>query len=124
MGQDAQVVLSSPPASRIAHAALAVGTVVFAWWLHGQPDALPTLVIVIGAVALIYVFVRGAVMGVVMGDDHIVVRGLLYSRRIPIPSITSVTYFPAVRWTSASGRSRWTFHVHPRDQDGVDGGTR
>jgi hypothetical protein len=94
--------------SRIAHAALAVGTVLFAWWLHDQPHAPPTSVIVIGAVALAYVFVRGAVMGVVLEDDHIVVRGLLYSRRIPISSITSVTYLPAVKWKSASGRSHWT----------------
>ena len=45
-------------------------------------------------------------MGVVLEDDHIVVRGLLYSRRIPIPSVTSVTYFPAVKWKSASGQHR------------------
>ena len=102
------MVLSSPLMSRIAHAALAVGTVVFAWWLHDQPDAPPTPVIVIGAAALVYVFARGVVMGVVLEDDHIVVRGLLYSRRIPIPSVTAVTYFPAVKWKSASGRSRWT----------------
>ena len=87
---------------------LAVGTVVLAWWLHRQPDAPPTTVLVVVSLVLVYVFVRGAFMGVVLDDDHIVVRGLLYSRRIPMASITSVTYFPAVRWTSPSGRSRWT----------------
>jgi len=102
------MVLSSPLMSRVAHAALAIGTVVFAWGLHGRPDAPPTAAIVIGTSALVYVFIRGVVMGVVLEDDHIVVRGLLFSRRIPMATITSVTAFPAVRWHSESGRSRWT----------------
>lgn len=47
-------------------------------------------------------------MGVALDDDHIVVRGLLNSRSIPIPLVTSITNFPAVKWKSKSGRSRWT----------------
>jgi hypothetical protein len=61
------MVLSNPLLSQLVHAALAIAAV-----------AVFTL-------AVVYVFIRGVVMGVVLDDDHIVVRGLLYSRSSQLP---------------------------------------
>ena len=41
-------------------------------------------------------------------DGKVFVRGLLWSRTIPRNSVWRVTDYPALRWTDAAGRKRWT----------------
>ncbi|MFB7515883.1 hypothetical protein [Streptomyces sp. NPDC056144] len=52
--------------------------------------------------------VRGYRLRVRYEAHRLVVRGYLRTRTIPRESVTSVTDFPAVRWTTPSGRRRWT----------------
>ena len=106
--QYASVVVTSPLLSRVVHGLLALGTVVAAVFAYNMADPPPTFGIVVVSACLVYVFTRGAFMGVVLSDDDVVVRGLIYSRKIPIRAVTSVTSYPAVRWASNSGRARWT----------------
>ena len=64
-----------------------------------------SVVIVAAAVVLI---VRTHRMGVRYGAEGLEVRGILRSRWIPAEQVVRVTGFPAVRWTTAEGSSRWT----------------
>lgn len=97
-----------PLASRFGHLALALAAVggMVAASRVDDPPPWPTTAVIGGV--LVYVGVRGALMRVACESDRIRVRGLLYSRSIPIQQITSVTPFPALTWRSRSGRSRWT----------------
>ncbi|WP_369143896.1 hypothetical protein [Streptomyces sp. R44] len=52
--------------------------------------------------------VRGYRAGVRCEAERLVVRGYVWTRVIPRAAVTGVTDFPAVRWTSPRGRSRWT----------------
>lgn len=52
--------------------------------------------------------VRGYRLGVRCDSTTMTVRGLFWGRRIPRSSIRAITYFPAVRWSSRSGRIVWT----------------
>lgn len=51
---------------------------------------------------------RGYRMGVTVKADTVIVRGLTWSRTIPRRSLIGLTTFPALRWRSESGRTRWT----------------
>jgi hypothetical protein len=63
--------------------------------------------LVIVAVAL-FLIVRTHRMGVRYGPEGLEVRGILRSRWIPAEQVVRVTGFPAVRWATAAGSSRWT----------------
>jgi hypothetical protein len=54
------------------------------------------------------VSVRGYRLGVGCDSTTVTVRGLFWRRRIPRSSIRAITDFPAVRWSSRSGRIVWT----------------
>ncbi|MER8043127.1 hypothetical protein [Streptomyces sp. NPDC094032] len=60
------------------------------------------------ALACLPLAVRGWRMGVRCEQGHLVVRGLVWSRRIERGRITGLTDFPAVRWIDRGGRRRWT----------------
>ncbi|MER6423876.1 hypothetical protein [Streptomyces sp. NPDC001137] len=98
-----------PRPARVACAAPwvvpAAGAVVFG---AGSADALSWSAA--GAVLALSVMltVRGYRIGVRCEADRLVVRGLLWTRVIPRQWIRAVTDFPAVRWQTAAGRSRWT----------------
>lgn len=73
----------------------------------------------IGAVALgLCVAVRGWRMEVVCEGGGVRVRGLLRTRVVPRGAVAEVSDWPAVRWTDATGRRRWTplvmFATSPR----------
>jgi hypothetical protein len=65
------------------------------------------LSVVVVAVAA-FLIVRTHRMGVRYGAEGLEVRGILRSRWIPAEQIVRVTGFPAVRWATAEGSSRWT----------------
>ncbi|MER5205319.1 hypothetical protein [Streptomyces sp. NPDC002825] len=52
--------------------------------------------------------VRGYRAGVRCETERLVVRGFLWTRVIPRTAVTGVSGLPAVRWTTAGGRRRWT----------------
>jgi hypothetical protein len=52
--------------------------------------------------------VRGFRTGVRVGPESVTVYGYLWSRTIPRRAISGLTIFPAFRWSSRSGRARWT----------------
>jgi len=54
---------------------------------------------------------------VTVTDSTVVVRGWLWSRRVPREAVTAVTGWPAIRWSSG-GRERWT-PVHALYRPGV-----
>ncbi|HEY5833720.1 hypothetical protein [Streptomyces sp.] len=84
-----------PAAVTIAYEAQATGA-------YPRLAALPALV------AFTALAVRGYRAGVVCGNGELTVRGWLWTRVIPRKSITGITDYPAVRWTDARGRNRWS----------------
>jgi len=62
----------------------------------------------IGFTLGIVVVVRSFLMRVVVADGVVDIQGWMWSRRIPRAVVTGVSEFPAVRWTDASGRKRWS----------------
>lgn len=54
------------------------------------------------------VAVRSYRMAVEINTDAVLVRGLLRDRRIERRQLIEVSPFPALRWRSASGKTRWT----------------
>ena len=95
-------------ASRLAHLGLAMAAVIGIVLVSRADDPPPWPVTAVVGGFVVYVGIRGAVMRVACESDRVRVRGLLYSRTIPMSRITSVTPFPALVWRSRSGRSRWT----------------
>ncbi|KQX53230.1 MULTISPECIES: hypothetical protein [unclassified Streptomyces] len=63
---------------------------------------------VAAVLACAIVAVRGFRAGVRCEAGRLVVRGFVWTRSIPRSSVTEVTPFPAVRWTTPGGRRRWT----------------
>jgi hypothetical protein len=81
------------------------GTAVMVW-LGGERDAWPLLAGLAGlGVALM---VRGYCAAVVCEHRAVVVRGLLWTRRVPTVAVVALTSFPALWWQTAAGRRRWT----------------
>jgi hypothetical protein len=56
----------------------------------------------------LWLTVRAYGIGVQADEQSIRVKGLLWSRTIPIDRIKRITTFPAISWTAPSGRTRWT----------------
>ena len=93
-------------ASRVAHACLGAFVIlVGVGWLT---DRLPAWV---GAAFLLVgslVIVRSFRLAVVIQGDHVLNFGLLWTRRIRRSQVTSISGFPALKWTTESGTRRWT----------------
>ncbi|GGY12417.1 hypothetical protein ACFY8X_08055 [Streptomyces tanashiensis] len=68
--------------------------------------------------------VRGYRAGVRCEAERLVVRGYVWTRVIPRAAVTGVTGLPAVRWTSAGGRRRWTPVTAFATVSGETGGVR
>ncbi|MFF4253710.1 hypothetical protein ACFY1L_21135 [Streptomyces sp. NPDC001663] len=98
-----------PTVARVACAAPwavpAAGAVAYG---AGSADALSRCAAAIVVALSAMLAVRGYRIGVRCEADRLVVRGLLWTRVIPRQRIRAVTDFPAVRWRTATGRSRWT----------------
>jgi hypothetical protein len=99
--------------TRIANAALglALGALGMGFCLDrpGSPTGVPLVAGAgVSAAAGLLIAIRGYRMGARYGPDGIEVRGYILSRRIEKKRITDITSFPAVRWTTAAGRRRWT----------------
>lgn len=60
------------------------------------------------ALVAVCLAVRGYRAGASYGPDGIVVRGFFATRRIPKARIVAITELPAVRWTRADGKARWS----------------
>ncbi len=93
-------------AARVEHTLLGVlAVVVGVAWLNEQlPRWAGFAFVIVGAV----IIVRSFRLGVVIRGDHVVNSGLLWSRRIRTAQVTSISGFPALKWTSESGSRRWT----------------
>ncbi|GGW14638.1 hypothetical protein GCM10018980_63810 [Streptomyces capoamus] len=95
--------------NRLANSVLgvgpAVGGVVYAVQADGMLARVAACLAVTGFVVLA---VRGYRLGVTCLPTALVVRGYLRTRVIARESITGITDFPAVRWTTRGGRRRWT----------------
>jgi hypothetical protein len=75
-------------------------------WRAGGREAWPLLagLAILGVVLM----VRGYRAAVVCERGAVVVRGVLWTRRVPTMAVTALTSFPALRWQTAAGRRRWT----------------
>ncbi|MFZ7086870.1 hypothetical protein [Curtobacterium sp. RRHDQ10] len=103
--------------STIGGLVAAMGVVVFGAAYERPSDVLVFFpLIVIPALGIGAVLVRNALrLGVDCGDDGIVVRGLLWSRRIPWKAISAVSsdpagewFMPVVTWRTVRGSRRLT----------------
>jgi hypothetical protein len=109
--EDAVVDLKPMLITRIAQTVLwlALAGIVLGYLISTQ-NAWPLMLgisFVIVAAAL-FLIVRTHRMGVRYGPEGLEVRGILLSRWIPAEQVVRVTGFPAVRWATATGSSRWT----------------
>lgn len=101
--------LLPPLAARLANGCLgALGTAASAAYAAGAEGA--SALAAAGAVALGsgWLAVRGYRLRVVCADGRVTVHGFLRTRVIPRAAVSEVTDLPAVKWTTASGRRRWT----------------
>jgi hypothetical protein len=71
-------------------------------------DPLPRLAACLVAIGFAVIAIRGYRLGVRCEHATLVIRGYLRTRVIARESITGITNFPAVRWTTHRGRKRWT----------------
>ncbi|MGW1531046.1 hypothetical protein [Streptomyces aureus] len=98
-----------PTRNRLANAALgvvpAVAGVACALDAGSWPPRLGAAAAVTGFAVLA---VRGYRLGVTWDQRRLTVRGHLRTRVIHREQITEITDFPAVRWRTPEGRTRWT----------------
>ncbi|MFG3013269.1 hypothetical protein ACGFZB_22925 [Streptomyces cinerochromogenes] len=71
-------------------------------------DVLSRLAACLAAIGFAVIAIRGYRLGVRCEHATLVIRGYLRTRVIARESITGITDFPAVRWTTHRGRKRWT----------------
>ncbi|MDK1476650.1 hypothetical protein QNO07_25145 [Streptomyces sp. 549] len=95
--------------NRLANSALgvlpAVGGLAYAVQAEGGVQRLVAWLAVIGSTSLA---ARGYRLGVTCDRTTATIRGYLRTRVIEKERITGITDFPAVSWTTRSGRRRWT----------------
>jgi hypothetical protein len=77
------------------------------WWF-GATGVLPQVGAAVLAGVGVTVAIRGYRLGVRCDSTTVTVRGMFWSRRISRSSIRAITVFPAIRWSSRSGRIVWT----------------
>ncbi|MFL6023978.1 MAG: hypothetical protein ACJ72O_11620 [Marmoricola sp.] len=94
--------------ARFGHALGAVAFAAGASNLWGRGSSLGSIAAVVVISTCCVALVRAMLMKVVLNDDRIIIRGLLWSRHIPRAEVTSVSDFPAVRWTDQYGKSHWS----------------
>ncbi|MEU0437666.1 hypothetical protein ABZ153_39975 [Streptomyces sp. NPDC006290] len=95
--------------NRVANSALgAIPAVVAIAYLAQAGDTLPRLVACLALTGFAVIAVRGCRLGVRYEHGTLMVRGYLRTRVIARESITGITDFPAVRWTTPRGHKRWT----------------
>ncbi|MDM7888921.1 hypothetical protein QUG98_10690 [Curtobacterium sp. RHCJP20] len=104
------MIVLGPPAVRFGSAAVGVAVGLFASVAAaaaadgGEPLFLPALILLVGVGTGSWLAGRALRLGVVVLADHFLVRGLLWSRRIPYAAITSmpdaedVTVLPYIGW--------------------------
>src|SRR4051794_21598784 len=56
----------------------------------------------------VLLMIRGYRLGVRYDRETLTVRGMFRTRKIQKSTIREITAFPAVRWSSQSGRTMWT----------------
>ncbi|WP_238431445.1 hypothetical protein [Streptomyces cavernae] len=101
--------LSPPVLNRLANSSLGwVPMVACVAYGEQTGEAFPRAAA--GAALLVFAVlaVRGYRLGLSWDTGTLIVRGYLRTRVIPRGSVTAVTDFPAVRWTTRTGRARWT----------------
>lgn len=59
-------------------------------------------------IGLVFIAVRGYRLGVTCDNKNATIRGYVRTRVIAREHITAVSDFPAIRWTTRTGRKRWT----------------
>ncbi|MCX5352315.1 MULTISPECIES: hypothetical protein [Streptomyces] len=95
--------------NRVANSAPGViPAVVAIAYLAQAGGILPRLLACLSLIGFAVIAVRGYRLGVRCEHRTLVVRGYLRTRVIARESITGITDFPAVRWTTPRGRKRWT----------------
>ncbi|MGW3915374.1 hypothetical protein ACWEBX_28210 [Streptomyces sp. NPDC005070] len=77
-------------------------------YLAQAGGTLPRLVACLALIGFAVVALRGYRLGVRCEHGTLVVHGYLRTRVIARESITGITDFPAVRWTTPRGHKRWT----------------
>ncbi|MFC0600376.1 hypothetical protein [Streptomyces palmae] len=101
--------LSPLTLNRLANSALGAGPAAGGIAYVAQADdALSRLAACFAVIGFAVIAVRGYRLGVRCQHATLVIRGYLRTRVIARESITEITDFPAVRWTTRSGRQRWT----------------
>lgn len=101
--------LSPSMLNRLANSGLgaipAVGGVAYA---TQASDGSPRLAAWAAVIGLVFITVRGYRLGVTCDNSKATIRGYLRTRVITREHITAVSDFPAIRWTTRTGRKRWT----------------
>ncbi|MDX5565470.1 hypothetical protein PYK79_22255 [Streptomyces sp. ID05-04B] len=101
--------LSLSRLNRLANGSLgaipAVGAVAYA---VQASDDLPRFAACLALIGSAVISVRGYRLGVTCQHTTMVIRGYLRTRVIAREHVTQITSFPAVRWTTRKGRTRWT----------------
>src|SRR5436190_21898705 len=87
----------------LAAAVAAVGFVGVASWSTGPFVAVAAAVSVLCA----WMAVSAIRQCVILSSSTIIVRGWLWSRRVPRDAVTAITDWPAIRWSSGD-RDRWS----------------
>ena len=77
------------------------------WWFDATAGAERLGAAVLAAVG-VTVAIRGHRLGVRYDSKTLTVRGMFRTRRISKSTIRGITVFPAIRWTTRSGRTMWT----------------
>ena len=95
--------------NRLANSILGVGPAAGGIAYAVRADGvLPRLAACLAVIGFAVIAIRGYRLGVRCEQATLVVRGYLRTRVIARESITGITDFPAVRWTTHRGRKRWT----------------
>lgn len=101
--------LAPPKRGRVANSSLGLLPAASSILYGAQANAVyPRLAAGLALLASAVIAVRGYRLGAVCRNSELIVRGYLFTRAIPRAGIIEITDFPAVRWTDASGRPRWS----------------
>lgn len=101
--------LSPSTLNRLANSSLgAIPAVVGVAYATRASDGSPRLLAWAAVIGLVYIAVQGYRLGVTCDNRKATIRGYLHTRVIMREHITAVSDFPAIRWTTRTGRKRWT----------------
>lgn len=116
--------LSPSPLNRIANSCLgAIPAVVGVAYATQASDGSARLVAWAAVIGLVFIAVRGYRLGVTCDNSKATIRGYVRTRVIMREHITAVSDLPAIRWTTGTGRKRWTpitaFMTSPSETTGT-----